>query len=151
ELDLIALGPSGVHVIEVKHWDPVFLSEQSPIAEKEADKLNMKVRRLVPAVRRVRDIGFLAGKFLLTKGERTRFAGPPARRRIRGVDLYGLVEWKELLEVEQADLLDESSIRRICETLQPRSKIAVSGDLRSLAGLTNLELISVRDERFHRI
>lgn len=55
EVDLIAIGPSGLFVIEIKHRDCSCLKSHSVAVEQEAIKLNNKVRRIVT--------GFSAGRF----------------------------------------------------------------------------------------
>ncbi|MGO8750982.1 MAG: nuclease-related domain-containing protein [Thermoguttaceae bacterium] len=47
EIDTLAIGSTGVQVIEVKHWGRGYLKSNSLTAEAEAEKLNNKVRKIV--------------------------------------------------------------------------------------------------------
>ena len=65
ELDLIVIGPPGVIVVEVKHWSRTDLRRRREDVEREAIKLNDKVRRIASRVRRAGLVpGFLTGHFL---------------------------------------------------------------------------------------
>jgi Nuclease-related domain len=46
EIDIVAVGPPGVFVIEVKHWDAPFLKQRQHNAEVEADRVNAKAKRV---------------------------------------------------------------------------------------------------------
>ena len=49
------------------------------------------------------------------------------------------------------EMFDAASIRRACEVLEPRTKIQLTGSLRRLAAIGNMELVTAPEERFHRI
>ena len=133
-------------MIEVKHWDRAFLKNQ-PVVQKEATKLNDKVRRLVGMPRRAGiDPGFVTGRFLLTR-DGVRWDNQ--RPEFHGCNFFGLSEWKQLLDVESGTTFDEASILRASEIIQPLSKVALTGEIRRIAGVRNLELQSPRGERFH--
>lgn len=148
DIDTICIGPSGLFVIEVKHWDKAFLKNQA-VVQKEATKLNTKVQRIVTKLRRAGiDLGFVAGRFLLTK-DSVRFDNQ--RPEVQGSKLYGLADWKQLLDVDAGSSFDDATIQRVCEILQPLTKVALKGEIRQIADVRNLELQSSRDERFHRV
>ena len=67
EIDLIAIGPSGVTVIEVKHWDLDYVRKNSLRVDTEADRVNDKARRVAGKLRSEFDAGFVAGVMLLTR------------------------------------------------------------------------------------
>jgi serine/threonine protein kinase len=69
----------------------------------------------------------------------------------RGVEFFTLKEIKELLDLEQPAQLSASAIKELCQHLEPRTKVNVTGGLRRLGDFTNLELESPASERFHRI
>jgi hypothetical protein len=46
DLDLVCVGPRGVILIEVKHWDAGWVKDNQPKADVEAHKLTAKARRL---------------------------------------------------------------------------------------------------------
>ena len=148
EIDLVCIGPSGFFVIEVKHWDRSFVKDRPIEVQHEATKLNDKVRRLVGKLRRAGiDPGFVVGRFLLTR-EGVRGDG---QRQHYGCEFFGLSEWKQLLDVERGVTFDDATIQRACQVIQPLSKVALTGDIRRIATVRNLELRSPREDRFHRI
>ena len=102
ELDMVVVGPPGVSIIEIKHWNSANLKRgQSNLVEREAEKLNDKAKRLAGRLRKAIpfEIGFVEGKLLLTKGEQDKFVDGAGRKRVRGIDVFGLTEWKDLLEI----------------------------------------------------
>ena len=150
EIDLIVVSPVGVTVIEVKHWDVLFLKERSSIAEDEAEKLNAKVKRVAGKLRKAFDVGFIEGRFLLTKTD-TKLYSDSSSRKIRGITCYSLADWKELLDADKVCRFNDQTIEAICKQLEPKVKVALTGDIRTFAGLTNLELLSRKEDRFHRV
>ena len=68
EIDIVAIGPPGVRVIEVKHWEAGWVNSHKDIAEQEADKLTNKARKIGTTLRRVVDnLPHVEGVFLLTR------------------------------------------------------------------------------------
>ena len=45
----------------------------------------------------------------------------------------------------------EATIQQACQVIQPLSKVALTGDIRRIADVRNLELQSPRADRFHRV
>ena len=149
EIDLVIIGPPGVGVVEVKHWDATFLRQQSAIVDQEADRIDAKAKRVAGRLRTRFDPGFVAGKLLLTKGD-SRF--PSDRRpRPRGVPVFGLPDWKDLLDIGGGQRLTPEQVDLAARLLEPRVKLALNGELRSFAGLINLERLSPPADAFHRI
>ncbi len=141
EIDLVCIGSTGFFVIEVKHWDRAYLKSNQTVVLKEATKLNDKVRRVVTKLRRAGvDPGFVAGRFLLTREGVSRDKQP--RPEFHGCKFYGLSDWKQLLDVDSGTTFDDAAIQRACRAIQPLSKVALSGDIRRIADLRNLELQS---------
>lgn len=149
EIDIVAIGPPGVSTIEVKHWDAAFLRRSGPTVDTEADRIDAKAKRVAGTLRPRLDPGFVAGKLLLTKGtdrfDRGRRPSP------RGISVFGLSEWRELLDVDGPERLRPEQIELAAQLLEPRTKLALCGDLRAFAGLINLERLSDRADAFHRI
>jgi serine/threonine protein kinase len=150
EIDLLIISPSGVTVIEVKHWDINYLKENPPIIEAEAEKLNNKAKKIASKVRIKYDVGFIEGRILLTKGD-LRLLKDNALNKVKGIRFYGMLDWQDLLGIGAAEVCDNYKIESICRLLEPRTKIALNGDMRTFSGLTNLELMSPPNERFHRV
>ena len=53
EIDLIAIGPPGVRVIEVKHWAAQWFDTHKMEVGDEADKLTNKARKIGTTLRRL--------------------------------------------------------------------------------------------------
>ena len=82
EIDLIAIGPPGVCVIEINHWDTTWLKQQSTV-EQEADRINAKAKRIAGKLRQRLDPGFVSARLLLTRGELRFEAGKRPQPRWR--------------------------------------------------------------------
>jgi len=149
EIDLIALGHTGLFVIEIKHWDRAFLKAKAIVVEAEATKLNDKIRRLASKIRKAGlDVGFLAGRFLLTKDDQ-----PWKQNRLvqSGSMFFAKCEWRELLDITRDPSLSPQQIEGICHAIQPLTSVTLTGQVRRLAQARNLELLSPKEERFHRV
>jgi len=151
EIDLLVIGPTGVYVIEIKHWDLTYLKNNQNIAELEAEKLNNKAKKVAGKLRNKFDVGFVEGRILLTRGSSSLIEEGKNRKIIRGVSFYGTSDWQEILNVPAEEKLDEQTVLSICRFLEPNTKFALSGDLRFFANLKNLEPISDPHDRYHRI
>ena len=149
EIDLVVIGPSGVSVLEIKHWDSGFLKLHSSKIEHEADKVTTKTKRVAGKIRAAFNPGFVPGKVLLTRGAIRFTAGN--RPEIRGVKFYGLSELVEMFEVRDEVTLSPEQINRAAKLLEPLVKIALDGNLRTFGNLVNLERISQKNETFHRV
>lgn len=149
EIDLVVIGPNGVHVIEVKHWDTAYLRQQQFVVEQEAERINSKAKRIAGKLRKKLDPGFVAPRFLLTRGE-IKFEAD-RRPQIRGVSVFGLPECLQLIAVGGEARLAPDQIDLAAKLLEPTAKVALSGDVRSFAGLINLERLSSKSDAFHRV
>ena len=150
EIDLVAIGPAGVYVIEIKHWDTAWLKQQSlTVVEQEADRINAKAKRIAGKLRQRLDPGFVSARLLLTRGE-LRFEASK-RPQPRGVLVFGLPEWRELLALDGPVRLTPEQIELAAKLVEPMVKVALSGELRAFAGLINLERLSDKTDAFHRV
>ena len=149
EIDLVVIGPTGVSVLEIKHWDSSFLKSHSSEIEHEADKVTTKAKRVAGKIRATFNPGFVPGKILLTRGANRFTAGN--RPEIRGIKFYGLSELVEMFEVRNEETLSPEQINRAAKLLEPLVKIALDGNLRTFGNLVNLERISLKNETFHRV
>lgn len=153
ELDLIVVGPPGVSIIEIKYWNTADIKgNRQDIAAGEAEKLNDKAKKLKGKLSRACsfDVGFVEGKLLLTKGENEKFLEGLVRKRIRGIDLFGLTEWKDLLEVQRQPVLANEQITAISRVLQPEVYDASQGKLRVFDSFFDLGPIPGAYDDFHR-
>jgi len=151
EIDIIAIGPPGVRVIEVKHWTPGWVQSHKDLVEQEADKLTNKARKIGTTLRRIaRDLPRVDGVFLLTR-QPSKVRKLAERPPIRGVTCLTLNQWKAATGFDGPPVLSPAQVRSLSRTLFPKSAVAVDGSLRRLAGYVNLELQTPKNERFHRV
>lgn len=90
---MITLGPTGVQVIEVKHWDRTYLRRDKWVVEHEADKLERKTRKVATRLRAAYPaLGRVDGKLLLTRQSGT------LREQVRGISPpINLTPWPKSL------------------------------------------------------
>ncbi|QDV68823.1 Serine/threonine-protein kinase PrkC [Rosistilla carotiformis] len=149
DVDLIVIGPSGLHVIEVKHWDAAYTSNFNNTVVYEADKLANKLRKIASKLKKVSiDAGFLAGKFLLTRGN---VSWKSNRPKVHGSTFFGLKESAELLEIGLRETLSDDEVQKVCQILQPLTRVALKGEVRHIATARNLERFGPASDRFHRV
>ena len=150
EIDLLVIGPQGVVVIEVKHWDRTWIKKNQIQVESEAEKLSNKVRRVgTNARRRFAALPRVPGRILLTAESKA--LGSATRLSHRGIEFFTLKEIKELLDLDQPAQLPSAVVKELCHYLEPRTKLNLTGGMRRLGDFTNLELQSPASERFHRV
>jgi len=149
EIDLVVIGPNGVHVIEVKHWDAGYLRQQPLVVEQEAERINIKSKRIAGKLRQKLEPGFVAPRLLLTRGE-VKFDSDK-RPQLRGVSVFGLPECISMLAVGGETRLTPDQIDLAARILEPAARVALSGDVRTFAGLINLERLSSKSDAFHRV
>ncbi len=150
EIDLVTIGPSGVRVIEVKHWTPQWFDAHRIDVDDEADRVTIKARKIGTTLRRAApNLPLVEGAILLTQDPSrvTRLAG----REVRGVRFHTLNDWKAATAFDGAKTLSPQQVAHLASILQPRSAVAMDGSLRRLAGYVNLQLLTPRDQRFHRV
>ena len=150
EIDIIAIGPPGVRVIEVKHWTAQWVDAHPDLVEQEAEKVTDKARKIGTTLRRtVPAVGRVDGVILVTQDpSRTKRL---AKRIVRGVRFYTLNGWKDAIGFGALAVLYPQQIAVVSRTLEPKSAVALDGSLRRLAGYVNLELQTPREDRFHRV
>ena len=149
EIDIVAIGPPGVRVIEVKHWTAAWVKQHGDLVEQEADRVTNKARKIGTTLRaKIESLPHVGGVFLVTESTVNvqRLA-----ERVRGVPFCTLKAWRDAVEVDAPPVLSSQQIRMAARLLEPRSGVAVSGELRRLAGYARLELQTPAGERFHRV
>jgi hypothetical protein len=150
EIDLIVIGPSGVRVVEIKHWTAQWVDGNARLVEGEANRVTDKARKIGTTLRRLyQTLPRVDGSFLIT--QESSKARRLVERKIRGVGFYTLSEWKAAIGFDTPWILSSQEVHRLSRALQPQSEVAIDGSLRRLAGYNNLELQTPKDERFHRI
>ena len=149
EIDMIAIGPPGVRVIEVKHLSAQWIDSNTNSMGQEAERVTNKARKIGTTLRKiVPDLARVDGVFLLTRepSKVKRLAG----KKVRGVQYHALTDWKGAIGFDSPHMLTSLQVKRLARTLEPRSAVAVDGSLRRLAGYINLELQTPKQERFQR-
>lgn len=150
EIDIIAIGPPGVRVIEVKHWSGEWIADHRFDVEREADLVTGKAKKVGTTLRKeLRGLPHVSAAFFLTQeaSKVKRFAG----ETVRGVTLYSYSAWKDIVGFGGLRVLEPQDVRRLSQLLEPRSRVAIDGGVRRFAGYVNLELQSPKSERFHRV
>ena len=150
EIDIVAIGPPGVRVIEVKHWNAAWVNRNAELVEREADRVTDKARKVGTTLRRmISDLDRVDGVFLVTQDAAK--VRPLEGREVRGVRFHTLRTWQGALALDAPASLSPSQVKMLGKALYPKASVAVDGALRRLAGYVNLELQTSVDERFHRI
>jgi serine/threonine protein kinase len=148
DLDLVPIGPRGVFVIEVKHWDAAWISNNKASAEFEAEKLTAKAKRFSGRVKRALvDSPKVIQAFLLTREP----AGPNLPQSIRGVPVWTLRDLAKTFRDFPKVVLNESQVKLLAATLEPTAKVGMDGKIRRIASYQNLELQTPNQHTFHRI
>ncbi|MCK5229690.1 MAG: NERD domain-containing protein, partial [Desulfobulbaceae bacterium] len=150
EIDIVAIGPPGVRVIEIKHWTTQWVSSHTDLVEQEADKVTNKARKIGTTLRKiVRDLPYVGGVVLLTR--------EPSQVKllngkvVRGVRFHTLNGWKDAINLDSQQALSPQQVTGLAHALEPKSAVAINGSLRRLAGYVNLELQTSKENRFHRV
>ncbi|MGH7495187.1 MAG: protein kinase domain-containing protein [bacterium] len=150
EIDLVVLGPTGVRVIEIKHWTAQWFDAHKIDVDGEADRLTIKARKVGTTLRRiVPELPHVEGVILLTQDPSK--VNRLSNQVIRGVRFHTLNDWKAATGLDAPRVLSPQQVTKLAGLLQPRSAVAIDGSLRRLAGYVNLELQTPKDERFHRV
>ena len=152
EIDIIAIGPPGVRVIEVKHWTAQWINRRSDLVEQEAERVTNKARKIGTTLRKeVPNLRHVDGVFLLTE-ELSKVKGITGKV-VRGVPFCTLQEWQPAVGLDLPPVLSRKQITTLGAALTPKTRVAVDGTLplRRLAGYVNLELQTPKDLQFHRV
>ena len=149
EIDIIAIGPSGVHVIEVKHWPVQWMHRHKDLVEQEADRVTNKARKIGTTLRKTfPDLEWVGGTFLITQ-EPSKVKRLTSEK-IRGVSFHTLADWKDVIGFDSPTKLSSWQVSMLSKALEPKSSVVIDGSLRCLAGYINLTLQTPKEERFHR-
>jgi len=152
EIDIVAIGPPGVRVVEVKHWDSNWIKRHlNDKVAIEAEKVTRKAKRIGTNLRnRVHEVGRVDGAFLVTARRHARGSGSKGLK-VRGIPFFSLNEWKGAVGFALPGRLNPRQVRSLAEELAPEAEIALKGRVDRLCGCTELSLESPADNRFHRI
>lgn len=149
EIDILAIGPPGVRVIEVKHWSAARVRRDPAAVEHEADRVTAKAAKVGTALRRhVEEVGRVDGVFLLTEtAAKTKGLDEP----VRGVPFHTFKTWREALGCNSPRVLSAAQVLKLGAALTPASRLATEGKLSRIGGYAHLQLQTPPEERSHRI
>ena len=149
DLDIVCIGPRGVILQEVKHWDGEAFAGSTERAEAEVKKLKSKAERLGGLIRKsVRGVSVEVKQWFVLTREGAGTMKPPTD--FGGAKVFALNGLKKGLAEFQGGRLSPSEVDAIRHALEPRSRIQTDGKIRRLADFENLELDSPAEQRFHR-
>ena len=152
EIDIVAIGPPGVRLVEVKHWNDHFIRTHPDVVEQEAARLVDKTKRARSAVREALgcDPRAIHYSIFLTRGESQ--TKNSARSEFNGVRLHPLKDWDHAIGLWEPKVLTADAVQAAGECLAPsETQAAVSGKLRPVAGNRDLHPLKPVEEQFHRI
>lgn len=148
DLDIVLIGPRGVLLLEVKHWDAAWISDNRLRAEDEAEKLTCKAKRFAGRVQRaIFNSPKVQQSFLLTREP----AGSGLPQTLRGVPVWTLRDLLKALRALPSGALTEPQITPLAASIHPAAKVQLDGKVRRIAAYQNLELQTPTTEAFHRI
>ena len=147
ELDQVCVGPRGVFVIEIKHWDTKWMRDHSQAVVDEAEKLTHKAKRLGGRVRSLLANAPRAKQTLML----TRETGNTKVAPVCGVPIFTLSTLGENFSGDSPKALNDVQIDLVVQGLEPRSRIQLDGKVRRIGAYQHLELRSPTEDRFHRI
>ncbi len=150
EIDIVAIGPPGIRVIEVKHWTSTWVKQNAERVEHEAERVMAKARKVGTTLRRkVANLDRVDGVFLVTQDALK--VKPLEGQKVRGVSFHTLKTWQGAVALDEPTSLSPPQVKILGKALYPKTSVLADGDLRPMAGYVNLVLQTPSDERFHRI
>ena len=150
EIDMVVIGPPGVTVIEVKHWNADWIKRNPESVENAADLLTNKARRVGTNLRKkVSQLGKVEGTFLLT--DTTTKTKNLADASVRGVPFYNLRTCLDAISFAGRPELSTEQIRYLGRCLSPAAAIKIDGTLKRLGEYSRLSLLSKKEQCYHRI
>ena len=116
EIDLIVIGPTGVQVIEVKHWTSQWFDGHQDEVEIESDRIAMKAKKVATTLRReVPELPFVGPAILLTqdRSQIKRLAG----KEVRGVQFHTLNDWRAAIGFDNPRVLSAQQVMKMAGKL----------------------------------
>lgn len=151
EIDIVAIGPPGVQIVEVKHWTETWIKRNIAIVEREAERVSEKARKIGTMLRKqVPNLPRVEGVFLVTQPASK---NPTIKdiRPVRGVPFYTLKKRADAVGLFAQKVLSQDEVRKLGKALEPTSAVALDGTLKRMADYARLKLLTPRDQRFHRV
>ena len=151
EIDVVAIGPPGIRVVEVKHWAAAWVRRNSGLVEDEADRVIAKARKIAATMRRkIGSLPHVNGVFLTTEAP-GKVGALEGRTPVRGVSFHTLKTCLDAVGFHEPNALSSRQVEMLCRSLYPGSAVAIDGSLTRLAGYARLALRTPRNDRFHRV
>jgi serine/threonine protein kinase len=151
EIDILAIGPHGVRLVEVKHWSASWVDENFGLVELEAEKLTRKARRIGTILQaRFPQLPIVEGAILLTRTP-SKIRKLIDREPVRGIRMFSLNQCDVIAGLDQAAVLTDEQIDEISQLLAPAELIRGKGSFRRLAGYVNLRKVHSTQSGFHRV
>lgn len=121
EIDLLLIGPSGIHVIEVKDWDRHKIASDFPEVTKHAALVNKKAKRVAGKLKHMCDfdLPFVRASLLFTKAPDEIYSMGSTNMVVDGVPIFGLQECAELAQVVSHNVLSADQAASAYRTLEP--------------------------------
>ncbi len=150
EIDIVAIGPPGACVIEVKHWSAQYIESHREDVDREAERINGKARKVAAFLRKhERKLGHVDSAFLVTRSTR-RPKGIKPRISARGVHFSDLQNWKDAIKFHRKDVLNGEQVRNLSHALERTRTRLADGSLKQLGEYIRMCPL-VTDNRFHQI
>ncbi len=153
EIDILAIGPPGVRVVEVKHQNATYVRKNAAWAVEEAERITRKAKRVGTWVRdQLRapkaggGVGWVVPILLLTKLPAERVQDP-----IRGVAFHTLKTWEDALGFHLPRELSNHQVQALGKALTPANRPNADGRLARLGDYERLEPQTKLGDRFHRV
>ena len=151
EIDIVAIGPPGVQVIEVKHWTAAWVKRNFELVEQEADRVTAKARKIGTTLRkRIESLPHVDGVFLVTEAA-AKVGALEGREPVRGVPFHTLKTCPNAVGFHGQSVLSSQQVKTLGCSLEPSSAVAMDGTLKRMAGYARLALRTPPDQRFHRV
>ena len=150
EIDIVAIGPPGVQVIEVKHWTQQWVKRHPDAVAQEADRVTLKARKIGTTLRRTAaSLSHVDAAFYIT--QTAELAGSLDGQRVRGVGFHTVKGWDRAVGLGGPDVLTAQQVVQLAKVLSPKASVATDGSLGRLAGYAKLALQTPIEDRFHRV
>lgn len=151
EIDIVAIGPPGIRIIEVKHWTDSHRIRDRDQTVHAADLVTRKARKVATTLRKtVPHLPRVDGTILITQ-QPSKARRLLAQRKVRGVHLCSLKDWREAVGADVKPSLSPSQVEKLASKLAPKRMATLNDPLRRFGSYINLELQDDSDEAFHRI
>src|SRR5215470_13776174 len=109
EIDIVAIGPPGVRVVEIKHWTTQWFDGHKIEVGDEANKLTVKARKVGTTLRRFSpNLPRVDGAVLLT--QESSKVKRLDDQQIRGVTFHTLTNWKTAIGLEGPEVLSPQQV-----------------------------------------